>query len=279
MTTRAKETQYDYRFMPEPNLLPLLVYPAESKIKLSTDGVCQNNPELIISDEYLKEIERLGDDTNNKSRFYVDLDKCRTEYSSKQLPQWRRDRLIKEYKLDQEAAFVFVSHDLDHLLVEIVRDHHVNESDIPLYVRCLRTNYLSVINQGIDLSQLSSRSRCTKIVSFIESVIKARRVSKRVESKLFVELFNPAGDLNKLAEDLIKEKGWEIVNDRELITKCVRDLIDQNPKAVGDYKTKEKRRDKLIGFFTLRVHKHFNDLADTSLVDQIVKQSLDSLLK
>lgn len=36
---RSKEDQYDYRFMPEPNLLPLLVLPAKSQLK--------DHPELV----------------------------------------------------------------------------------------------------------------------------------------------------------------------------------------------------------------------------------------
>lgn len=71
VSIRSKEDQYDYRFMPEPNLLPLVVYPSQSlKIVSDVDKKCVNNPELIISDEFLDQY-RQGLD----QQFYVDFDK------------------------------------------------------------------------------------------------------------------------------------------------------------------------------------------------------------
>ena len=71
VSIRSKEDQYDYRFMPEPNLLPLIVYPSNSfKIESNGENKCANNPELVITDEFLNHY-RLG--INEK--FFVDFDK------------------------------------------------------------------------------------------------------------------------------------------------------------------------------------------------------------
>lgn len=63
VSIRSKEDQYDYRFMPEPNLLPLLVYSQETFASKSI------NQDLVITDEYLDMIK------GSSEKFYVDFDK------------------------------------------------------------------------------------------------------------------------------------------------------------------------------------------------------------
>jgi aspartyl-tRNA(Asn)/glutamyl-tRNA(Gln) amidotransferase subunit B len=45
VATRTKEDQYDYRFMPEPNLLPLVVYPSQSFNPIVSSYKLFNNQE------------------------------------------------------------------------------------------------------------------------------------------------------------------------------------------------------------------------------------------
>jgi Asp-tRNA(Asn)/Glu-tRNA(Gln) amidotransferase B subunit len=264
--------------MPEPNLLPFLVYPLKTFTPLKRKGenklVCTRNPELIIEDDYLENVRNIA--TVN---CFVDLDKAREEFESKSLPQARRQHLIDNYQLPPEVAFTFVAHNLDLLLNEIATQFNVPSEDIKLYKRVLQINYLQVVNLNINLDRTSQNLRCKKIVSYVNDVLKGKMVSRRISAKLFVDLFNQDENLEKLTSDLIKEKNLAIINDRNLINKRVLELFSENVKALNEYKTKEKKREKIFEFFNGRVHKSFNDLACPDLVEQIVTDKLKAILK
>ncbi len=70
---RSKEDQYDYRFMPEPNLLPLYVYPSRTFSPNASSSRCLNNPQLVFDKHYLDSTEAHSIKHNNK--WFVDLDK------------------------------------------------------------------------------------------------------------------------------------------------------------------------------------------------------------
>jgi Asp-tRNA(Asn)/Glu-tRNA(Gln) amidotransferase B subunit len=278
VSIRKKESQYDYRFMPEPNLLPFLIYPLKSftpfKQRDENKLVCTRNPELIIENDYLDHVKNIA--TVN---CFIDLDKAREELESKSLPQARRQHLIDNYQLTPENAFTFVAHNLDHMLNEIVDQFKVPIEDIKLYKRALQIDFLHVVNLNINLDKMSLNLKCRKIVSFVNDVLKAKLVSKRVSMKLFVDLFNQDENLEKLASDLIKEKNLAIINDRNVISERVAKLFSENSKAVNEYKSKEKKREKIFEFFVNRAHRSFNELACTDLVDEIVSAELKNLLK
>jgi len=51
ISIRTKEDQYDYRFMPVPNLLSLVVFPSQS-FTPTENLKCLNNPDLIFGQKY-----------------------------------------------------------------------------------------------------------------------------------------------------------------------------------------------------------------------------------
>ena len=264
--------------MPEPNLLPLFVYPVKTFALAEKNGKkCKNNPELLIDSEVLPSLSSL---TRN-SDFFVDLDKARDEYNSKDLPQARRDRLTSRFKLSAEQAFVFVANNLDILLTCIVDKFNVPMEDIPLYTRVLCLNFLHLINLNVNMDKMSLNLKSEKIFSFVNDAIKKNMVSKRVAVKLFVDLFNQEQNINKLTLDIIREKNMFIVKDVQVINQCIQKLFELNVKAVNEYKQKTttKSREKIFDFFVGRVHKNFNEFTDPDLVDKLVLESLKKLLK
>jgi Asp-tRNA(Asn)/Glu-tRNA(Gln) amidotransferase B subunit len=122
ISMRSKEDQYDYRFMPEPNLLPLIVFPERSfkhyYNKTTRVHTCENNSNYLLDCWLLSKIKKI----KNHPESFVSLDKVKDELSEKVLPQKRRDRLVKaNYGLTQEKAFVFVANDLDIILHELIK--------------------------------------------------------------------------------------------------------------------------------------------------------------
>jgi Asp-tRNA(Asn)/Glu-tRNA(Gln) amidotransferase B subunit len=279
VSIRKKDTQYDYRFMPEPNLLPCLVYPLKSftPLKLKDEGriVCTRNHELIVNEDYLDQVRNIS-----SVKCFVDLDKARDEFESKKLPHMRRQHLVDAYQINPDLAFTFVAHDLDALLIEIVDQFKAPVDEIPIYANLLRTRYLHVQNLNINLDKMSSRLRCQKIVSYVNDVLKANLVNNRVRGQLFIDLFNQDEHLHKMASDLIKEKNLAVIKDAQLIRECIQKLFAENEKSIIDYKvSKEKKRAKTFDMFVTRVHKNFNETTDPDLVNELVAEALKNSLQ
>ena len=74
---RSKEDQYDYRFMPEANLLPLFVYPSRTFQPDRDSFTCVHNPQLVFDKYYL---EWIDSHLKSKPQCFVDLDKVSTVY-------------------------------------------------------------------------------------------------------------------------------------------------------------------------------------------------------
>ncbi|CAF0740454.1 unnamed protein product [Brachionus calyciflorus] len=271
VSLRSKEDQYDYRFMPEPNLLPLIIH---SK-NLKPHGLkCQNNKELILSEEYLDNLEFY----KNHADFCCDLDKVKEEFQNKVLPSQRRNYLVSKYSMTNENAFVFVANNLDHILNELVstRNKELSHDVLRLYIRVLLTEYLNQVNENNDLDKIDFKVKCNKIESYVE-LIRNKLISRRISLTFFKKLFE-LKNIDKMAHELAQEENLFIIRDENLIKKTLEKLSEQNPKAINEYKNKEKKRTKIFDFFVGRVHKELRDVADPELVDHIVQTYLKSLL-
>ena len=277
ISIRSKEDQYDYRFMPEPNILPLVVYPSRTfkpiYVNEKNAYECENNARLLFDKSYLNKLDEFKLDDN----FYVDLDKVRDDFNLKSLPQIRRNKLIEKYGLTHENAFVFVANDLDEILFEIAPLTDDKEY-IKKCVGILLFEYLNQLNKYSDrLEKYDFKLKCKKIKSYVD-VMNDNLISKRIKYKFFGELFEDE-NMNKVAIELIREKNLFIVNDIGIIQSKINDLFELNKKACDEYVRKEKKRVKIFDFFVGKVHKELNELADQTIVDKLVDESLKKLLK
>jgi aspartyl-tRNA(Asn)/glutamyl-tRNA(Gln) amidotransferase subunit B len=276
ISLRSKEDQYDYRFMPEPNLLPLIVYPSQS-FKLGGESEsslkCLNNPELIVSQAFLDAIPSMG-------RNFVDLDKAKVEYKKKLVPQTRRDHVIETFHLSHENAFVFIANNLDLILIQIVAEKKSNKWDkeeMQQITGILLNDYLHQVNvNSVNLEKISTEIKARKIISFAD-LTRRKLISRRIRAMVFESLFS-LENLDKLALDLVQEKNWFIINDTVTINKSIEKLFAENAKAIEDYRQKEKKRLKIFDFFVGRVHKDLADLACPELVDKLVLENLKKLI-
>ena len=274
VSIRLKEDKYDYRFMPEPNLLPLVVYPAKTFTAESANSLgCSNNPELNFDSDYLDKLEAI----KSTPSAYVDLDKVKAEFATKTTPQTRRNKLIEKFGMKDETAFVFVANDLDKILVEVI-SKRVNDSDyVKTCVSVLNRFYLNQINTNPSIDKFEFELKCKKIGSFVELIMN-KVIGTRVHLKVFGMLFQIENEA-KLADELVKEHDLYLVSDPSLILESLEKLFEENPKAVGEYKTKANKRAKIFDFFVGRLHKNFNDRADSKVIDSLVDESLKKLIK
>ena len=273
ISLRSKEDQFDYRFMPEPNILPLIVYSQSFKPDMNTLR-CENNKELHVSQDFVQDLDSLKD---KKLFFYCDFDKIKNEYKKKQLPDQRRMLLIEKYGISPENAFIFVANNLDTIIKNLLPEQNVSNQDVRLYVRVLLTEYLNQVNENPDLDKISFEIKCSKIRSFVE-IIKEGKISRRIWLSFFKKLFH-IKNLEKLANDLAEEEDLYVIKDEKLIEESIKKVFEQNSKAIAQYQTKEKKRDKIFDFFVGRVHQELRNVADPDLVDNLVLKNLKQLVK
>jgi Asp-tRNA(Asn)/Glu-tRNA(Gln) amidotransferase B subunit len=269
--------------MPEPNLLPLIVYPSCSfspEIINEKLFKCKENAELRIDQNYMNMVEEF---IKAGSNFFIDLDKVRKELKEKELPQMRRVFLKEKFGIKDETAFVFVANNLDHILIEILLKGNRNtqhesydQTFAKLLEKILLNEYLNQVNSNHNLDKIEFKNKCKKIESYA-NLLNANLIGKRVKFKLFSLLFDTQ-NIHKLANELATEYKLFIVNDSELLENQLKLLFESNPKALSEYREKPKKREKIVEFFIRRMHLSFNDLADTDMVDLLVKNSLNNLL-
>ena len=253
VSIRSKEDQYDYRFMPEPNLPPLFI------------RFSQPN-DFLINDSM----------TENDDGFSVDLDTVKKEFDLKILPQTKRDSLKEKYQLNDETCFIFVANRIDFILDRIMNTEQKNEEFKRLLVRVLLVQYLTQVNKNPNIVEMDLDVKCKKIESYV-LVLQNQLISPRIKYDLFEMLFAEE-NREKNAMDLVKEKNLFLIKDKERIEKVMKDLMAKNPKAVEEYKAKEKKRQKIFDFFVGRVHREFNELTDEATVDELVKSILKHIL-
>jgi len=247
-------------------------------IKLEPHIKCVSNEELIFDPDYLDRIQSI----KNNNELFADLDKVKSDFACKTLPQQRRNFLQQTYGLSDEISFTFTANDLDKIMDYILtssrsqlKTMNVNKD---LLVKVLLNEYLNQVNTNVHLDKFGFENKCKKIASYVQ-LLADKRISKRIQFKFFAMLFEPSDRIDMMADELAKEKNLYLITDQNVVSKSVERLFAANPKAIADYKTKLNKRTKIFDFFVGRVHKDLNDLADQELVDETVKNSLQKLIQ
>lgn len=96
----------------------------------------------------------------------------------------------------------------------------------------------------------------------------------KITSKQGKEVFAQMYQTNKMPSQIIKEKGFEVVNDSGEIDKIVQDVIAANPKAVEDFKN---GKTNVVGWLMGQVMKISCGKANPKQATQILNKYLSSL--
>ena len=92
-------------------------------------------------------------------------------------------------------------------------------------------------------------------------------ISTKAAKDIFVEII-----LGASADKLIKEKGLVQISDDSELEKIIQKIIDDNPKAVADYKA---GNEKALGFFVGQVMAATKGQANPGKTNQLVLKLLD----
>ncbi|CAH0401233.1 unnamed protein product [Chilo suppressalis] len=228
---RDKEVVQDYRFMPEPNLPPL-------RVNLKT----KEDSRDVISVPLIQ--ERIPE-----------------------LPAETRRNLIEKSQLRPETAVQLVN---EPLLLKHFQDLTLDKERDPIKVANLLINdLLTVLNKcKIDPEKCPVTKK--QLVELVDLFL-SKEINLEVCRNILNELVTSEIDKDKPIVDLVHQKGWALVTDTEIITQLCKEVLDNNPKLVKQYKDgKTKVFKALMGILA----KNSRSKYDMSLVSKIMEDLL-----
>ena len=217
-TMRGKEDAHDYRYFPDPDLLPL----------------------------------------NFDDAFIVDLKKDMPE-----LPDEIKSRMVTEYGLSSYDANVLTEEKEVAAFYELASAGR----DRKITANWMSVELFGALNKaGIDLAQSPvSPEQLGGLVDLISD----GSISGKIAKEVFADMFETGKD----AKQVVDEKGLKQVSDEGAIISMIDKVLASNQDKVDEYRS---GKDKLFGFFVGQVMKASKGQANPGMVNQILKQKLDT---
>jgi len=166
-----------------------------------------------------------------------------------ELPQKRRERLAKEYQLDEKSVEILVyNKDLGEYFEKVVSElpPKLPRENLFKLIK-LASNYIITDLQGLlKGGSVTSRDFLITPENFAEfiTLIYQGEISSKIAKTILAEMFSSGAD----PSHIIKEKGLAQITDEKEIEKIIKEVISKNKKAVEDYKKgKENAFQYLIG--------------------------------
>ncbi|MBN3316212.1 GATB amidotransferase, partial [Atractosteus spatula] len=206
---RDKEGLQDYRFMPEPNLPPLIVYDRQT-VPPNAD------PQLVINVDWIRE-------------------------QLPQLPQMKRRHLVEHYGLLPEHSITLVNEDgLMDYFVSVVQETTTEPKKV---VGWIIKDLLALLKQhSLNVSQSPiSPSSLAELLNLLE----AGKISSSVAKLVFQELWRGTG---RSASQIVQEQDLSMVHDRSAIQQICQAVIDSHQEEVRAIQGGNKRvLNRLVG--------------------------------
>ena len=217
-TMRGKEDAHDYRYFPDPDLLPL----------------------------------------NFDDAFIADLKKDMPE-----LPDEIKSRMVTEYGLSSYDANVLTEEKEVAAFYELASAGR----DRKITANWMSVELFGALNKaGIDLAQSPvSPEQLGGLVDLISD----GSISGKIAKEVFADMFETGKD----AKQVVEEKGLKQVSDEGAITSMIDEVLASNQDKVDEYRS---GKDKLFGFFVGQVMKASKGQANPGMLNQILKQKLDT---
>ena len=182
---RFKEEAHDYRYLPEPDL-----------------------PPLIHDQKELEELKR----------------------EIPELPETKRKRFMEEFKLNEEQANVITEDRYIAEYFEEVISEMEENADPKLVCNYVTSDLKGLLNEKkIDIRE--TKATPERIADLL-TMITTNEIGSRVAKDVLVKVFETGGD----PHEIVKSEGLSQVSDEASLRKTIEKIINENPKAVEDYK-------------------------------------------
>nr|XP_012639167.1 glutamyl-tRNA(Gln) amidotransferase subunit B, mitochondrial [Microcebus murinus] len=206
---RDKEGKQDYRFMPEPNLPPLLLYDATS-LPAGADS------QQVINIDQIR--ERLPE-----------------------LPSVTRERLVQQYGMLPEHSFTLLNEvGLLEFFQNVIKETRAEPKKVTSWVLNTFLGYLKQQNLAVRESPVTA-SALAELLDLLDS----KAISSSAAKQVFEELWKNEG---KTPAQIVSEKKLELMQDQEALEQLCHSVMQGHPQVVMDVKKGNPRAiNKLIG--------------------------------
>jgi aspartyl-tRNA(Asn)/glutamyl-tRNA(Gln) amidotransferase subunit B len=216
---RGKEEAHDYRYFPDPDLLP-----------------------LVIDEAWIEEVRE----------------------TLPELPDEKRARFVEAYGIPWYDAEVLTSSRALADYFEACVKRFPEAKTVSNWVMGSILATLKQKNKTIEESPVSPE-RLAELLRLIDAGVISGKIAKTV--------FDDMVSSGKAPETIVQEKGLVQVTDTDAINEVINQVLSDHEKEVSDY---QAGKTKLFGFFVGQVMKATKGKANPKIVNEILKQKLDS---
>ncbi|GAB1287659.1 Glutamyl-tRNA(Gln) amidotransferase subunit B, mitochondrial [Apodemus speciosus] len=209
MPMRDKEGKQDYRFMPEPNLPPLVLYD-DTSLPPGAD-----------------------------SQQVINIDQLRDMLP--ELPSATRERLVQQYGMLPEHSFALLNEvGLLEFFQNVIKETRAQPKKVTNWVLNIFLCYLKQQNLAVSESPVTP-SALAELLDLLDR----KAISSSAAKQVFEELWKGEG---KTAAQIVSEQQLELMQDGEALEELCQAIIDGHPQVVMDVKRRNpKAINKLIG--------------------------------
>ena len=220
VSMRGKEEAHDYRYFPDPDLLP-----------------------LVIDDAWIEEVRA----------------------ALPELPDEKQARFVETYGIPPYDAEVLTSSRALADYFEACVQAFPEAKTVSNWVMGSVLAKLKAENKTIEESPPVPPERLAELLRLIASGVISGKIAKTV--------FDDMVSTGKTPETIVREKGLVQVTDTDAISEVVNQVLGEHPQEVENYKA---GKTKLLGFFVGQVMKKTRGKANPKIVNEILKEKLES---
>jgi len=209
MPMRDKEGKQDYRFMPEPNLPPLLLHDTAS-LPPGAD------PQQVINIDWIRE-------------------------QLPELPSETREKLIQQYGMLPEHSFALLNEvGLLEFFQNVIKETRAEPKKVTSWVLNIFLGFLKQQNLTVNESPVTP-SALAELLNLLDR----KAISSSAAKQVFEELWRSKG---KTPSQIVSEKKLELMQDQEALERVCHTVMEGHPQVVMDMKRGNPRAiNKLIG--------------------------------
>ena len=173
-------------------------------------------------------------------------------------------QIYSQYTLSEyEAALLTVSRDLANFYEDTVK----NTNQAKLSANWISGELLAALNKH-DL-EINNSPITPQILAKLINRISDNTISGKIAKQVFEIAWETKDD----PDLIIKQHNLIQVTDQSTIEKLIEQIISNFPEQAAEYRN---GKDKLFGFFVGQIMKESKGKANPDLVNQLLKQKLDS---
>ena len=185
-----------------------------------------------------------------------------------EMPDARKARFVSEFGLGEVDADILSGDPATAIFFETA----AKASDAKLAANWILGEVSRTLNAN-DMTITESPVSAEMLAGLIVR-IKDNTISGNIARKVFEAMWNGEG---KDADEVIEKKGMKQVTDTGAIEAMIDEVLADNARQVDNYRAASpEKRGKMIGFFVGQAMKASEGKANPGIVNQILKQKLDS---